>query len=152
MDDCDPRSSILDPRPYFSWSVTKKVHVPISPSPFPLPAVDVRPSYRIVSSRNWGCGAGLPSLIRASGSRTRVGRRSSGQLPVLGGWPLKGNSSQSYLKFGNEDEIGKTMSPAKAQRRQGSENSKNLLNFAPWHLGGINFPGVVLFNISKVSA
>ena len=64
------------------------------------------------------------------------------------------------------------MSPAKAwfdklttlrkiegQRRQGSENSKNLLNVAPWRsfdsaqdmLGGINFPGVVLFNISKVS-
>src|SRR3989304_4266644 len=61
------------------------------------------------------------------------------------------NASQKYLKFGNEDEIGKTMSPAKAQRRQGSENSKNLFNFAPWRLGGINFPGVVLFNISKVS-
>jgi len=61
------------------------------------------------------------------------------------------NTSQKYLKFGNEDEIGKTMSPAKAPRRQGSENSKNLFNFAPWRLGGINFPGVVLFNISKVS-
>src|SRR3990172_5397918 len=61
------------------------------------------------------------------------------------------NTNQKYLKFGNEDEIGKTMSPAKAQRRQGSENSKNLFNFAPWRLGGMNFPGVVLFNISKVS-
>src|SRR3989337_3443766 len=27
--------------------------------------------------------------------------------------------SQKYLKFGNENEIGKTMPPAKAQRRQG---------------------------------
>ena len=41
-------------------------------------------------------------------------------------------SNQKYLKFGNEDEIGKTMSPAKAQRRQGSENSKNLFNLEPW--------------------
>ncbi len=40
-----------------------------------------------------------------------------------------------------------------------SENSENILNFAPWRpfdsaqgmLGAINFPGVVLFNISKVS-
>jgi len=36
------------------------------------------------------------------------------------------------LKFGNEEEIGKTMSPAKVPRRQGSENSKNLLDVAPW--------------------
>jgi len=49
-------------------------------------------------------------------------------------------TSQKYLKFGNEEESGKTTSPAKAQRRQGSENSKNLSNFAPWRLGGINFP------------
>jgi len=54
--------------------------------------------------------------------------------------PSERKSNQKYLKFGNEDEIGKTMSPAKAQRRQGSENSKNLFNFAPWRLGGINFP------------
>ena len=60
------------------------------------------------------------------------------------------------MKFGNEEEIGKTMSPAKhalsdvegTQRREVQRIRKIFLTL---RLGGINFPGAVLFNISKVS-
>jgi hypothetical protein len=51
-----------------------------------------------VSPPNWGCGASLPSLIGALGSRTRVGTGASGQFRVLSGWPLKGNSYHSNMK------------------------------------------------------
>jgi hypothetical protein len=41
-----------------------------------------------------------------------------------------------------------------AQRRKDAKfgEFKNILNFAPWRLGAINFLAVVLFNISEVSA
>ena len=33
-------------------------------------------------------------------------------------------------------------------KTRSSESSEDIVNFAPWRLGGINFPGVALFKIS----
>jgi len=46
--------------------------------------------------------------------------------------------------------IGKELSRAKAQRHQGSENPKYILNFAPWRLGARNVLEVILLNILSV--
>jgi hypothetical protein len=46
-----------------------------------------------------------------------------------GAWNLRKTavrkSSRKYLKIGNEEEIGKTMSPAKAQRREEKFRNSN---------------------------
>src|SRR3990172_12717620 len=87
----------------------------------------------------------------------------------------RGKSNQRYLKFGNEEKIGKTCLPQRRKDAKGTgrgpssrANARDLRKISPpWsngpqlhgvemtpsvtlRLGGINFPGVVLFNISKV--
>ena len=64
---------------------------------------------------------------------------------------LRHDTSQRYLNYWHEEEIGKTVSRAKAQRAPRFGEISKVLSLRAWRLGAIHFPGVVLCSISKVS-
>jgi hypothetical protein len=54
-------------------------------------------------------------------------------------------SNQKYLKFGDQEKLEKKHVSRKDAKTRSLVSSEDIFDFAPWRLGGINFPGVALF-------